>query len=78
MGDEIIDDGMGGGSSSDMGDAEEVFETEELVPDEDEGFEVDEEPSEEELEAVIAYARENGLVNTCRLILNLNEFVFVD
>jgi len=56
MGDEIIDDGMGGGSSSDMGDAEEVFETEELVPDEDEGFEVDEEPSEEELEAEAAEA----------------------
>ncbi|MDG0866531.1 hypothetical protein [Candidatus Lucifugimonas marina] len=56
MGDEIIDDGMGGGASSDMGDAEEVFETEELVPDEDEGFELDEEPSEEELEAEAAEA----------------------
>jgi len=50
MGDEIIDDGMGSGSSSGMGGAEEVFEEEEVVPDEDEGFELDEEPSEEEFE----------------------------
>ena len=35
-------------------------------------------PSEDELAALVAYARENGLPNTCRLILNLNEFVFVD
>jgi hypothetical protein len=58
MGDEIIDDGMssGGGSSSGMGNQEEVFETEEIVPDEDEGFEIDEEPSEEEIEAEAAEA----------------------
>lgn len=48
MDDEIIDDGMSGSGSSGMGGGEEVFETEEVVPDEDEGFELDEEPSEEE------------------------------
>jgi hypothetical protein len=31
-----------------------------------------------ELEALTAYASDNGLANTCRLILNLNEFTFVD
>lgn len=50
MGDEIIDDGMGGGMSSGMGSTEEIFEEEEIVPDEDEGFELDEEPSEEYLD----------------------------
>jgi len=35
-------------------------------------------PTEEELTALTAYAQANGLTNTCRLILNLNEFVFVD
>lgn len=57
-GDEIIDDGTGGGMSSGMGDQEEIFEEEEVVPDEDEGFEVDEEPSEEELDLDEAAAAE--------------------
>ena len=54
MGDEIIDDGMGssgGGMSSGMGESEEIFEEEEVVPDDDEGFELDEEPIDEELDA---------------------------
>ena len=48
MDDEYVDDGMGGAGG--MGDAEEIFEEEEIVPDEDEGFEVDEEPIEDEVE----------------------------
>jgi len=36
------------------------------------------EPSPEEHARLVAYGRENGLVNTCRLLFNLNEFVFVD
>jgi hypothetical protein len=36
------------------------------------------EPSEKEGDALAAYAKEHGLANTCRVILNLNEFVFVD
>lgn len=35
-------------------------------------------PTPAECEALTAYAREHGLANTCRVILNLNEFVFVD
>jgi hypothetical protein len=35
-------------------------------------------PSEKERGALAAYAKEHGLANTCRVILNLNEFVFVD
>ena len=35
-------------------------------------------PTKEELHALSAHAREHGLENTCRVILNLNEFVFVD
>lgn len=35
-------------------------------------------PSPEELEALKEYALGNGLASTCRLILNLNEFTFVD
>jgi hypothetical protein len=35
-------------------------------------------PSAEEHAALLAYAREHGLANACRLLLNLNEFVFVD
>ncbi len=31
-----------------------------------------------ELERLSAYGREHGLANTCRVILNLSEFVFVD
>jgi hypothetical protein len=53
-GDEIIDDGMGGGggmSSGAGGVSEEIFEEEVDVPDEDEGFELDEEPSDDEMES---------------------------
>ena len=35
-------------------------------------------PTPQELAAVSAFVREHGLVNACRLILNLNEFAFVD
>lgn len=35
-------------------------------------------PAEDERAALIAYAEQYGLANTCRLILNLNEFTFVD
>lgn len=35
-------------------------------------------PAEEELAALLAYAKCHGLENTCRVILNLSEFVFVD
>ena len=33
---------------------------------------------DEELRLLVAYAARHGLPNTCRLILNLNEFVFVE
>jgi mono/diheme cytochrome c family protein len=36
------------------------------------------EPTREERAALAEHARQHGLANTCRLILNLNEFVFVD
>ncbi len=35
-------------------------------------------PNEEELRGLVEYAAEHGLANACRVILNLNEFVFVD
>lgn len=35
-------------------------------------------PADDERNALVAYAKENGLANACRLILNLNEFTFVD
>jgi mono/diheme cytochrome c family protein len=35
-------------------------------------------PTAKEREALTAYATEHGLANACRVILNLNEFVFVD
>jgi hypothetical protein len=35
-------------------------------------------PTDEELAALTAYAEQYGLPNTCRVILNLNEFLFVD
>ena len=31
-----------------------------------------------ELKALTNYAKKHGMANTCRAILNLNEFVFVD
>ena len=36
------------------------------------------EPSAAEQELLAAYAKQHGLANTCRVILNLNEFSFVD
>ena len=36
------------------------------------------EPSEDERDALVAYADRFGMENACRAILNLNEFVFVD
>jgi hypothetical protein len=39
---------------------------------------LDREPTAEERAALVAYAKEHGLANACRVILNLNEFVFVD
>jgi mono/diheme cytochrome c family protein len=36
------------------------------------------EPGEEELRTLLEYAEKHGLVNACRLILNTNEFAFVD
>ena len=35
-------------------------------------------PSTKERDALVNYAKEYGLANACRVILNLNEFVFVD
>jgi len=35
-------------------------------------------PTHAELAKLTAYADQHGLANTCRLILNMNEFVFVD
>lgn len=35
-------------------------------------------PTDEERDILVDYARTNGLANTCRVILNLNEFAFVD
>ncbi len=35
-------------------------------------------PTAEERDILVDYARTNGLANTCRVILNLNEFAFVD
>ncbi|MEX2561147.1 MAG: DUF1553 domain-containing protein, partial [Pirellulales bacterium] len=35
-------------------------------------------PRSEESEALVAYAKRHGLANACRLILNSNEFLFVD
>ena len=36
------------------------------------------EPTADERQALEAYAKQYGLANACRVILNLNEFVFVD
>ena len=35
-------------------------------------------PSKTELSALTSYASNHGLANTCRVIYNLNEFVFID
>jgi len=36
------------------------------------------EPTAKERDALVNYVKEHGLANGCRVILNLNEFVFVD
>jgi hypothetical protein len=36
------------------------------------------EPRQEELSLLVAYAKKHGLENFCRLLLNSNEFMFVD
>ena len=36
------------------------------------------EPGEEEAQELNAYAEKHGMANACRVILNLNEFLFVD
>ena len=36
------------------------------------------EPTAKERDALAGYVKEYGLANGCRVILNLNEFVFVD
>ena len=36
------------------------------------------EPKEDELAALEDYAKREGLENACRVILNLNEFSFID
>jgi hypothetical protein len=36
------------------------------------------EPEPNELSAMVSYADRHGLANACRLIFNMNEFVFVD
>ncbi|GMV92636.1 MAG: hypothetical protein AMXMBFR82_24140 [Candidatus Hydrogenedentota bacterium] len=36
------------------------------------------EPTERELAAIVPYGEEHGLANACRVILNSNEFMFVD
>lgn len=35
-------------------------------------------PSDVETQALTAYAAEHGLANTCRILLNCNEFLFID
>ncbi len=39
---------------------------------------INREPNTTELQALEDYAGKHGLANTCRAILNLNEFLFVD
>ena len=39
---------------------------------------VQREPTAEERDALVLYAKSHGLEATCRLLFNLNEFVFVD
>jgi len=36
------------------------------------------EPTGDEQKRIVSYAQTHGLANTCRVILNLNEFMFVD
>ena len=39
---------------------------------------VQRQPTADELATLTTYATQYGLTNTCRLIVNLNEFAFVD
>jgi Protein of unknown function (DUF1553) len=41
-------------------------------------YAVSRKPSKTELQALTAHAKKHGLANACRVMLNLNEFVFVD
>jgi hypothetical protein len=41
-------------------------------------FALSREPDQEELNALTAYADQYGLPSACRVIFNMNEFVFVD
>jgi hypothetical protein len=41
-------------------------------------FALGREPSEEERDALAAYAAQHGLAHACRLLWNTNEFVFID
>ena len=35
-------------------------------------------PTSEEVATLTRYADEHGMANTCRLIMNTNEFIFID
>ena len=35
-------------------------------------------PKSQELDALVEYSRKHGLANACRVVFNLNEFMFVD
>jgi hypothetical protein len=35
-------------------------------------------PNADEMTALLGYAKKHGLANTCRVLYNANEFVFVD
>jgi len=35
-------------------------------------------PEPAELDTLVQYARTHGMANTCRLLINLNEFIFID
>ena len=41
-------------------------------------FTLGREPSKAESEALTAHAKHHGLANACRVMLNLNEFVYLD
>jgi hypothetical protein len=41
-------------------------------------FAITRDPTADELRELTAYAQQHGMVNACRVILNLNEFLFVD
>jgi hypothetical protein len=41
-------------------------------------FALSREPTRDELAPLVAYAQREGMENACRVILNLNEFSFID